>query len=460
MSTRGTRGSGSHDRAIGDDALSQAMLQVLERVARAKYWLEATEWIMDDLDCTVEQKLKGAVSLLRDEAYQWWLTVGEGTQADRLTWDFFKASFQGKYVGTSYVDAQRKEFLNLTQGNKTMAAYEAEFLRLSHYARGIVVTEYECCMCFKDGLRDELRNRDKDRGRGKRDFGSSISASRPVKRAKFDGWFELEILLLLQDRSPVLNVEDLIWARGGNGFIRGRGAPGRGTGNTEARQPALVYATHRREDGDAPDVITGTFLMYNFPYVALIDIGSMHSYVVCTVSGMLGIQSENTDSKMTMLSPLDQSVRVDKLFRDVPLEVQGVVFLANLMELPFGEFDIALGMDWLTVKDEEVTVIGERRDFLSNVILALRAEKLVRKGCKAFLAYVSNFETKSLAIEDVRTVKEFSDVFLEELPGLPLDREVEFRIELLPGVAPVSAPDRMAPKELMELNAQIEELLD
>ncbi|KAA3473956.1 ATP-dependent zinc metalloprotease FtsH [Gossypium australe] len=84
---------GSHDRTGGDGALSQAMLRVLEWVAgastgsaargsiferlrsngaevfRAEYWLEAVERIMDDLDSSVEQKLKGAVSLLRDEAY-------------------------------------------------------------------------------------------------------------------------------------------------------------------------------------------------------------------------------------------------------------------------------------------------------------------------------------------------------------------------------------------------------
>ncbi|KHG01233.1 Fructose-1,6-bisphosphatase class 1 [Gossypium arboreum] len=64
----------SHDRGAGDDALSQAMLRVLERVAgastapnMAKYWLEATKRIMDDLDCSIEQKLKGAVSLARVE---------------------------------------------------------------------------------------------------------------------------------------------------------------------------------------------------------------------------------------------------------------------------------------------------------------------------------------------------------------------------------------------------------
>ncbi|XP_017635781.1 uncharacterized protein LOC108477800 [Gossypium arboreum] len=173
---------GSFDRAIGDNALAQAMLHILERVAGtvgssivtwvcgsvmerlrphrvenfrgvsrvvpsvAEYWLEATKRILDNLDYTPEQKLKGAVSLLRDEAYQWWLMVKEGTSSDRLTWEFFRSTFQGKYVGASYVDASRKEFLSLVQGDGL--EYEAKFLRLSQYAQGIVATENDRCVQF------------------------------------------------------------------------------------------------------------------------------------------------------------------------------------------------------------------------------------------------------------------------------------------------------------------------
>lgn len=86
--------------------------------------------------------------------------------------------------------------------------------------------------------------------------------------------------------------------------------------------------------------------------------------------------SEEIVSGVSVLSPLGHSVRVDKLYRNVPLETQGKVFPGDLMELPFGEFDLILGMDWLvkhkatldfaakrmvlrTTKDEEVMVIGE-----------------------------------------------------------------------------------------------------
>ncbi|XP_016676264.1 uncharacterized protein [Gossypium hirsutum] len=119
--------------------------------------MEATKRIMDDLDFTTKQKLRGVVSLLCDEAYQWWLTVKEGTQPDCLTWDYFKTTFQGKYVGANYIDARKREFLNLTQRDHSMAEYEAEFLRLNRYARCMVATEYERCVRFEDGLRDNLR---------------------------------------------------------------------------------------------------------------------------------------------------------------------------------------------------------------------------------------------------------------------------------------------------------------
>ncbi|XP_016709055.1 uncharacterized protein [Gossypium hirsutum] len=122
----------------------------------AEYWLEATKRIMSDIDCTLGQKLKGAVSLLRNEAYQWWLSIEEGTQPNRLNWDFFKTASQGKYMGASYVDARKREFMNLTQCDRFVVEYEAEFLMLSRYARGILASKYKKCVQFEDGLRDSL----------------------------------------------------------------------------------------------------------------------------------------------------------------------------------------------------------------------------------------------------------------------------------------------------------------
>ncbi|XP_017617968.1 uncharacterized protein LOC108462544 [Gossypium arboreum] len=236
---------------------------------------------------------------------------------------------------------------------------------------------------------------------------------------------------------------------------RGQREPSRGARPTEARQSALVYAAHHREDGDASDVITGTFLILDVFYVVLIDISPTHSYVACSVSETLGILHESISSEILVVSPLRQSIRVNKLFRDAPLEVQGTIFLADLIEFSFGEFDLILGMDWLTKQrvsldcaekrvvlrteeDSEIGVIGERRNYLSNVISVLMAKKLVRKGCEAFLAYISVSDSVDSSVKNIRTIRDFSNVFPEELLGLPPSRKVEFGIELIPGTAPAS----------------------
>ncbi|XP_016752377.1 uncharacterized protein [Gossypium hirsutum] len=162
-------GSGSHTHAVGDDALSVA--GVTPNVA--EYWMEATDRIMDDLDFTAEQKLKRVVALLRDEAYQWWLTVKEDTQLGRLTWDFFKTAFQAKYVAANYTDARRQEFFNLTQGDRLVAEYEREYDFFALVEKAKIAEKVKCT---------ERQNR--DRGKSKRDLEPLSSGMRPKKKAK------------------------------------------------------------------------------------------------------------------------------------------------------------------------------------------------------------------------------------------------------------------------------------
>ena len=95
------------------------------------------------------------------------------------------------------------------------------------------------------------------------------------------------------------------------------------------------------------------------------------------------------------------------------------------------------------------------------MISALTADKLVRKGCEAFLAYVISTKDSGTNIADIPMVCRFLDVFLEELLGLPPTRKMEFNIDLVSDIRPISrAPYRMALTELNELKAQLHELLD
>ena len=170
-----------------------------------------------------------------------------------------------------------------------------------------------------------------------------------------------------------------------------------------------------------------------------------------------------------MESSGSNSVVVNRVYRDCPIIIREYEFPGDLFELSFREFNVILGMDWLsrhqvvvdyrmkrvtlrTQSGEEVTFIGERSNHLSNVIFAATAKTMVRKGCEAYLAYVIDTKKVEPSLSDIPTVCDYPDVFLEELSGLPPQREIEFSIDIVLGATPASiTPYRMAPVELKEL---------
>ena len=178
----------------------------------------------------------------------------------------------------------------------------------------------------------------------------------------------------------------------------------------------------------------------------------------------------------------NNSLRVEgghgRVYRDCPIKIREYEYLGDLIELSFREIDVILGMDWLsrhraivncrmkrvtlrTPNESEVIFIDERPNHLSNVISATVARKMVQKGCEAYLAYVIDTVKARPSVSDIPTVSDFPDVFPEELPGLPPQREIEFAIDVVPGATPASVtPYRMAPLELKELKLQLQELLD
>ncbi|KAA3462047.1 DNA/RNA polymerases superfamily protein [Gossypium australe] len=187
---------------------------------------------------------------------------------------------------------------------------------------------------------------------------------------------------------------------------------------------------------------------------------------------------ESTEFVIRVLNPLAKCVLVDKMCKNCPLMFWDICFPTNLMLLSFDEFDIILGMDWLTLHNAIVNckrksielrsqnskiVRIESNDLkgLPAVVSVMKALNYVRKGCEVYLAYVIDTKVSEKKVESVPVVCEFLDVFPLELPGLPPIREVEFSIELVPGATPISiAPYRMAPTELKELKSQLQELTD
>jgi hypothetical protein len=142
--------------------------------------------------------------------------------------------------------------------------------------------------------------------------------------------------------------------------------------------------------------------------------------------------------------------------QDVNIEIKGMKFLANVIVLKAVDLDVILGMHWLTTKKGFIDCYNR------TVTLTNCQGKIVKFGTRGISTSQGKLNQVDMReLSKVLVVWKYSDVFPEELPSMPPDREIEFVIELAPETAPIyKKPYRMAPTELIELKKQIKELLE
>ena len=262
----------------------------------------------------------------------------------------------------------------------------------------------------------------------------------------------------------------------------GRGGHGRGRGSapgiqTEPRTQARVYVVTQQDADAAPDVVTGIIPILDHDAYTLVDPGAMHSFASKPFLDRFQIETQPLEGRMRVSLPVGDPLLADKVVRDSRVLIEEQEFPADLVALDMRDFDVVLGMDWLSChratldcyKKEvklnrpwklEVKFRGLRRELSSCMISAMTAQKMLRKGCQGYLAYVVETGKEGTILDEIPVVREFPDVFPDDITGLPPEREVEFTIDLIPGTEPISIPPyRMAPAELWELKAQLEELL-
>ena len=213
--------------------------------------------------------------------------------------------------------------------------------------------------------------------------------------------------------------------------------------------------------------------IYDHDAYALVDPGATHSFISVPFTERHQIESLPIDGHMVVSVPNGDTMISERIVLGSILVIQNKDFPADLIVLGIHDFDIILGMDWLSkhratldcykkevrlVRPEEPGVIfrGIKREIAPSLINAMTASKM-RQG---YLAFVVDRRQKGTRLEDIPIVKEFPDVFPNDISGLPPDRAIEFVIELIPGAEPISIPPYiMAPADLKELKAQLEELL-
>jgi len=230
--------------------------------------------------------------------------------------------------------------------------------------------------------------------------------------------------------------------------------------------------------GAVPDVVAGTLQLDTMQVYALIYPGASHSFVSYRIVNNLHVLFSNLGVGVIVSTPLGENIHINDIYRGVKLYIGGLELRVDFMPLKLYDFDLILGMDWLSkhkarvdcftktvtiqgISDKRVVFKGERKVIPSCVISVLVTRKLLRKGCSAWLAHVRELEKGSIDLASIPVVREFRDVFSEELLGLPLVREIKVSIKTITRVSPIArSPYRMAPMELAELKVELQELLD
>ncbi|GJY16454.1 putative nucleotidyltransferase, ribonuclease H [Tanacetum coccineum] len=153
-----------------------------------------------------------------------------------------------------------------------------------------------------------------------------------------------------------------------------------------------------------------------------------------------------------------KKVEVDRVIRDCKLELGTSLFTIDLVPLGHGSFDVIVGMDWLSEHKAEIVCHKKvvRIPLENGEILHVQGEH--NSGISKAL---SNMKVDEQKLSDIFVVRDFIEVFPEDLSGLLPQRQVEFRIDLVSGAMPVAkSPYRLAPSEMQELSVQLQELQD
>ncbi|GKA73809.1 reverse transcriptase domain-containing protein [Tanacetum coccineum] len=216
----------------------------------------------------------------------------------------------------------------------------------------------------------------------------------------------------------------------------------------------------------------------------LFDTGADKGFVSYAFSKYIDIPPTTLDTNYSVELVDGKSLTTSTILRGCTLNLQNHLFKIDLLLIELGSFDVIVGMDWMAEHRTEVVcyekyirvpyrnnmliIQGERSGIKSEsrleVISSIRTQKYIDQGCQVFLIQMmkeEKIEISERRIEDVLVVRDFPEVFPEDLSGLPPTRQVEFHIELIPGAAPVArAPYRLAPAEMKELVEQLKELFD
>ncbi|KAD5507955.1 hypothetical protein E3N88_15658 [Mikania micrantha] len=400
------------------------------------HWISAMEAVISISECRVDQAVKFAAHSFTEEALHWWNTIKQSKSVadmEKMTWDDLKELVTKQFCPKNELDKVEREFLVLKAGSMNHRQYTSKFNEMARLVPHLIGTEERRVKLYMEGLPSKVRIHVKahapntfdstvelsgivwddvmanepiqEETKMKESFGTKRGrtdqqkfSSKKVKREEMNRCNKCG----KNHTGQCLLGTNLCFriARNHGRMLRAR-VRKRIKGKEKQKAKARAFTLD-------PDVVTGTFSINNITDFVLFDFGAIMSFVSSTFCDGL-------------------SGKVKKINRVFDVETA-----------------IVLGMDWLA-------------KYEANIVCRRKLKCL----CAMDGNSVTIYGDKTIMIDDVPVVRNFLDVFLKELPGLPPERENGFQIDLVPGAQPVAkTPYRSAPTEMKEMMAQLQELLD
>ncbi|XP_060974274.1 uncharacterized protein LOC133039400 [Cannabis sativa] len=392
-------------------------------VLKAEQWLTVIERILNFMGVVGNDRVACATFQFQEDALIWWEMISLTKDVARMTWEEFRELFNAKYYNEAVHSAKRKEFVELVQGEgMSVTEYTTKFDRLAKLASGIVPTDFSKKEKYLAGLNAKIKH----------DLvittNDTITYAEMVDKAlRAEG----AVKFLHETREPPI---------AGGVITTPSSGPGKESGDSTFEQKKRTFPSSgssgqsKRFRGNQNKGGRQTYSYPECPRCKKHHPGTCNwrAYFQCGSVGHL-------KKDCPQLKKEEPKPEV----KPAPAPARKMVTFEPENEEPF----VFVG-----------SIQGSRVPRIS----ALKARDLLRSGCVGFLAVVvDSSKPVLLGPEEVKVVKEFLDVFPEELPGLPPQREIDFVIDLIPGAEPVSkAPYRMAPAELKELKIQLQGMLD
>jgi hypothetical protein len=201
--------------------------------------------------------------------------------------------------------------------------------------------------------------------------------------------------------------------------------------------------------------MTGIFSINHQPVIVLFDSGATHNFISTNCETKLGLDHSPTSGAYMIATP-GSKISSNQVCRSVPIQMGKNLTKIDLLLLDLEGMDVLLGMNWMTQHHVSLDISSRTVEIDSPehepTILYLPQREYIN-SC--------TYAATGIKLKDIPIICEYLDVFPDDLPGMPPDRDIEFIIELQPGTAPISKrPYHMPPNELAELKIQLQDLLD